>query len=77
MNTTTFLGEKAIDRVGYGAMQLAGPGVFGPPHDPRGAMAVLRKAVELGADHIDTAQFYGPDVVNELIWRALHPTPTI
>jgi pyridoxine 4-dehydrogenase len=75
MNTTTFLGDKPINRVGYGAMQLAGPGVFGPPDDPRGAMAVLRKAVELGADHIDTAQFYGPDVVNELIWRALHPYP--
>jgi pyridoxine 4-dehydrogenase len=75
MNTTTFLGDKPINRVGYGAMQLADPGVFGPPNDPRGAVAVLRKAVELGADHIDTTQFYGPDVVNELICRALHPYP--
>jgi pyridoxine 4-dehydrogenase len=57
MNTTTFLGDKPIKRVGYGAMQLAGRGVFGPPDDPRGAMVVLRRAVELGADHIDTAQF--------------------
>jgi pyridoxine 4-dehydrogenase len=75
MNTTTFLGDKPINHVGYGAMQLAGPGVFGPPDDPRGAIAVLRRAVELGADHIHTAQFYGPDVVNELIWLALHPYP--
>jgi aryl-alcohol dehydrogenase-like predicted oxidoreductase len=75
MKTTTFLGDKPINRVGYGAMQLAGPGVFGPPDDPRGAMAVLRKALALGADHVDTAQFYGPGVVNGLIWRALHPYP--
>jgi aryl-alcohol dehydrogenase-like predicted oxidoreductase len=56
-------------------MQLAGPGVFGPPADPAAARAVLRRAVELGVDHIDTAQFYGPDVVNELIRDALHPYP--
>jgi pyridoxine 4-dehydrogenase len=67
MNTTTLLGDKPINRVGYGAMPLAGPGVFGPPHDPRVAVPVLRGAVELGAAHIDTAQFYGPDVVNQLI----------
>jgi aryl-alcohol dehydrogenase-like predicted oxidoreductase len=75
MNTTTFLGDKPINRVGFGAMQLAGPGVFGPPPDPDGARAVLRRAVELGVDHIDTAQFYGPDVVNDLIREALHPYP--
>ena len=56
-------------------MQLAGPGVFGPPADPAAARAVLRRAVELGVDHIDTAQYYGPDVVNELIRDALHPYP--
>jgi len=61
--------------MGFGAMQLAGPGVFGPPRDPDGARAVLRRAIELGVDHIDTAQFYGPDVVNELIREALHPYP--
>ncbi|SNT52539.1 Predicted oxidoreductase [Actinomadura meyerae] len=62
-------------RIGFGAMQLAGPGVFGPPKDPDAARAVLRRAVELGVDHIDTAQVYGPDVVNELIAEALHPYP--
>jgi aryl-alcohol dehydrogenase-like predicted oxidoreductase len=56
-------------------MQLAGPGVFGPPRDPGAARAVLRRAVEVGVDHIDTAQFYGPDVVNDLIRQALHPYP--
>jgi aryl-alcohol dehydrogenase-like predicted oxidoreductase len=61
--------------MGFGAMQLAGPGVFGPPADPAAARAVLRRAVELGVDHIDTAQFYGPDVVNELIRDTLHPYP--
>ncbi len=75
MNTTTFLGDKPINRMGYGAMQLAGPGVFGPPRDPEGARAVLRRAIELGVDHIDTSQFYGPDVVNDLIRDALHPYP--
>jgi aryl-alcohol dehydrogenase-like predicted oxidoreductase len=62
-----------INRMGYGAMQLAGPGVFGPPRDWDEAIAVLRTAVELGVDHIDTADFYGPTVVNELIREALHP----
>jgi pyridoxine 4-dehydrogenase len=56
-------------------MQLAGPGVFGPPHDPEAARAVLRRATELGVDHIDTSQYYGPDVVNDLIRDALHPYP--
>ncbi len=74
-STTSFLGDKPVHRVGFGAMQLAGPGVFGPPADPDGARAVLRRAVELGVDHIDTAQFYGPDVVNHLIREALHPYP--
>ncbi len=74
-SATSFLGDKPVHRVGYGAMQLAGPGVFGPPADPDGARAVLRRAVELGVDHIDTAQFYGPEVVNRLIREALHPYP--
>jgi aryl-alcohol dehydrogenase-like predicted oxidoreductase len=75
MNRTTFLGERSINRMGFGAMQLAGPGVFGPPRDPAAARAVLRRAIELGVDHIDTAQYYGPDVVNDLIRQALHPYP--
>ena len=61
------------NRLGYGAMQLAGPGVFGPPADRGEARRVLRRAVELGVDHIDTSQYYGPDVVNELLREALHP----
>jgi aryl-alcohol dehydrogenase-like predicted oxidoreductase len=72
---TAYLGDKPIGRIGFGAMQLAGPGVFGPPKDPEGARAVLRRAIELGVDHIDTSQYYGPDVVNELIREALHPYP--
>jgi pyridoxine 4-dehydrogenase len=75
MNKTSVLGNKPINRIGFGAMQLAGPGVFGPPSDPEGARAVLRRAVELGVDHIDTSQYYGPDVVNELIRDALYPYP--
>src|SRR5450432_378586 len=75
MNTTTFLGNKPINRIGFGAMQLAGPGVFGPPRDANEAQAVLRRAIELGVDHIDTSQYYGPDVVNDLIREALHPYP--
>jgi aryl-alcohol dehydrogenase-like predicted oxidoreductase len=75
MNTTTLLGDKPINRMGFGAMQLAGPGMFGPPADPEGARAVLRRAVELGVDHIDTSQYYGPDVVNDLIREALYPYP--
>lgn len=73
--STSLLGDKSVHRIGFGAMQLAGPGVFGPPADPNAARAVLRRAVELGVDHIDTAQFYGPHVVNELIRTALHPYP--
>jgi aryl-alcohol dehydrogenase-like predicted oxidoreductase len=75
LNKTTFLGDKPINRIGYGAMQLAGPGVMGPPRDPEGARAVLRRAIELGVDHIDTSQFYGPDTVNDLIRDTLHPYP--
>src|SRR4051794_16739657 len=72
---TARLGPHTVNRVGFGAMQLAGPRVFGPPADAAAARAVLRRAIELGVDHIDTAQFYGPDVVNELIRDALHPYP--
>src|SRR6201996_1777324 len=75
MNTTSFLGDKPINRIGFGAMQLAGPGVFGPPSDPEKSKAVLRRAVDLGVDPIDTSQYYGPDVVNELIREALYPYP--
>src|SRR3954453_19474678 len=75
MTTTSFLGPKPVRRIGFGAMQLAGPGVFGPPRDPNAARAVLRRAVELGVDHIDTSQYYGPDVVNDLIRGAPPPYP--
>ena len=69
------LGPVSVGRIGFGAMQLPGPGVFGPPRDREQALAVLRRAVALGVNHIDTAQFYGPDVANELIREALHPYP--
>jgi pyridoxine 4-dehydrogenase len=69
------LADKVVWRVGYGAMQLAGEGVFGPPRDRDEAIAVLRTAVDAGVDHIDTAQYYGPAVVNELIREALSPYP--
>src|SRR6201992_926772 len=69
------LGSFSVARIGFGAMQLPGPGVMGPPKDKDEALAVLRRAVELGINHIDTAQFYGPDVANELIREALHPYP--
>jgi aryl-alcohol dehydrogenase-like predicted oxidoreductase len=75
MNKTTYLGDKPINRIGLGAMQLAGPGVFGPPRDPEAVRAVLRRAIDLGVDHIDTAQYYGPDVVNDLIRETLYPYP--
>ncbi|WP_018685306.1 oxidoreductase [Actinokineospora enzanensis] len=75
MTTRGSLGPFQVGRLGYGAMQLAGPGVFGPPADPDAAVAVLRRAVELGVDHIDTSDFYGPHVVNELIATALRPYP--
>ena len=67
------LGNRTVRRLGYGAMQLAGPGVFGPPKDPDAARAVLREAVALGVNHIDTSDFYGPHVTNQLIREALHP----
>lgn len=72
---TFSLGDLTVPRVGYGAMQLAGPGVFGPPRDREEAIAVLRTAVELGIRHIDTADFYGPVVTNEIIREALAPYP--
>src|SRR5262252_1039355 len=64
-----------VNRMGYGAMQLAGPGVYGPPRDIDAAIAVLREAVESGVNHIDTSDYYGPHVTNQLIKRALHPYP--
>ncbi len=67
------LGPLSVSRIGFGAMQLPGPGVSGPPRDRDEALAVLRHAVEMGVDHIDTAQYYGPDVANELIREALYP----
>jgi aryl-alcohol dehydrogenase-like predicted oxidoreductase len=69
------LGPCTVNRIGFGAMQLPGPGVFGPPRDRGEAIAVLRRAAELGVNHIDTAQYYGPDVANELIRAALYPYP--
>jgi len=70
---TSVLGHRTVRRLGYGAMQLAGPGVFGPPNDPEAARAVLREAVALGVNHIDTSDFYGPHITNGLIREALHP----
>ena len=67
--------SMTVTRVGYGAMQLAGPGVWGPPRDPAAAVAVLRQAVDAGVNHIDTSDFYGPHVTNQIIRRALHPYP--
>jgi pyridoxine 4-dehydrogenase len=69
----TLADDLTLSRMGFGAMQLAGPGVTGPPKDRDQALAVLREAVELGITHIDTSDFYGPFVVNELIREALHP----
>lgn len=69
------LGDRHVRRLGYGAMQLAGPGVFGPPRDPREAVAVLREAVASGVNHIDTSDYYGPHITNQLIREALHPYP--
>jgi pyridoxine 4-dehydrogenase len=69
------LGDRTVNRMGYGAMQLAGPGVFGPPRDREGAVAVLREAVASGVNHIDTSDFYGPHVTNRLIHEALAPYP--
>ncbi len=70
---TFTLGSRTVKRMGYGAMQLAGKGVFGPPRDRAGAVAVLRAAVDSGIDHIDTSDYYGPHVTNEIIREALHP----
>ena len=69
------LGDRTVQRLGYGAMQLAGPGVFGPPKDRDAAVAVLREAVATGVNHIDTSDFYGPHVTNQIIREALHPYP--
>jgi aryl-alcohol dehydrogenase-like predicted oxidoreductase len=72
----TFPGTSlTVQRIGYGAMQLAGPGVWGPPNNPEGAIGVLREAVAAGVNHIDTADFYGPHVTNQIIRQALHPYP--
>ena len=75
MTGAPLLDGRSVRRMGFGAMQLPGPGVLGPPRDREEALAVLRRAVEAGVNHIDTAQFYGPDVANELIRSALHPYP--
>lgn len=75
-STDTFtLGHRRVKRLGYGAMQLAGPGVFGAPRDRHAALSVLREAIELGVNHIDTSDFYGPHITNQLIREALHPYP--
>lgn len=74
MSSNTFtLGTKSVNRLGYGAMQLAGPGVFGPPRDRHVAITVLREALALGVNHIDTSDFYGPHVTNQIIREALYP----
>ena len=72
---TFALGDRTVNRMGYGAMQLAGPGVFGPPKDRSAAVAVLREAIARGVNHIDTSDFYGPHVTNQIIREALHPYP--
>ncbi|HWK62350.1 MAG TPA: aldo/keto reductase family oxidoreductase [Eoetvoesiella sp.] len=72
-SSSLVLGSRPVKRLGYGAMQLAGPGVFGPPKDRDAALAVLREAVARGVDHIDTSDFYGPHITNQLIRKALHP----
>src|SRR3569623_1559529 len=69
------LGDRSVNRLGYGAMQLAGPGVFGPPKDSAAARDVLREAIAAGVNHIDTSDFYGPHVTNRIIREALHPYP--
>src|SRR6185369_12396437 len=69
------MGSRVVHRVGYGAMQLAGPGVFGPPRDRSAAIAVLRDAVANGVDHIDTSDAYGPYITNQILREALHPYP--
>ncbi len=72
---TYSLGDRTVNRMGYGAMQLAGPGVFGPPKDRSAALAVLKEAVAQGVNHIDTSDFYGPHITNQIIAEALHPYP--
>lgn len=72
---TFVVGRRAVNRLGYGAMQLAGPGVFGPPRNNAAAVAILREAVQRGINHIDTSDFYGPHVANQLIREAPHPYP--
>ena len=74
-NNTIDLAGRSVGRIGFGAMQLPGPGVFGPPKDKAVALEILRRVVGAGVNHIDTAQFYGPDVANDLIREALHPYP--
>jgi pyridoxine 4-dehydrogenase len=69
------LGDRLVRRLGYGAMRLSGPGIFGPPSDPKTAVAVLREAVSCGVNHIDTSDYYGPHITNQLIREALHPYP--
>ena len=69
------LGDRLVRRLGYGAMRLSGPGIFGPPNDPKTAVAVLREAVSSGVNHIDTSDYYGPHITNQLIREALHPYP--
>ncbi len=76
MNDTFKLGDRSVNRIGYGAMQLAGKGVFGPPRDRDQAIAVVRAAIEAGVNHIDTSDYYGPYVVNEIIREALYPYPS-
>jgi len=71
--TFTLGGDRSARRLGYGAMQLAGPRVFGPPKNPEAALGVLREAVASGVNHIDASDFYGPHVTNQLIRKALHP----
>jgi pyridoxine 4-dehydrogenase len=72
---SVLLANRPVHRMGFGAMQLPGPGVFGPPKDHDAALAILRRVIDAGVNHIDTAQFYGPDVANDLIFEALHPYP--
>jgi pyridoxine 4-dehydrogenase len=74
-SSTFALGDRIVKRLGYGAVQLAGPGVFGPPKDHDAALAVLREAAARGVNHIDTSDYYGPHVTNQLIREALHPYP--
>src|SRR6266849_1464864 len=69
------LGDRLVSRIGYGAMRLSGPGIFGPPSDRKTAVAVLREAVSSGVNHIDTSDYYGPHITNQLIREALHPYP--